>query len=69
MTAALLAEILGYIIQLGPIALDGFLKLEGILNLSSDEKQNVANAIASANASDADTIAVVDAFKQAHGLS
>lgn len=69
MTPQLLTEIVALILQLGPVVLDAFLKLPALLNLGPDEKQNVANAIAAANASDADTLALVDAWKKEHGLS
>ena len=56
------------IVQLGPLAVDLFVKLEGLMNLGPDEKQNIANAIASANAADADTIARVAAWMKANGF-
>lgn len=68
MTPALLMQIVAFVVQLGPVVLADFLKLEGILTLGPDEKQNVANAIASAASADADTIALVDAWKNEHGI-
>jgi hypothetical protein len=62
------AQIAALLIQLGPVALQFFLAIEGRLNLSSDEKQNIANEIAAANASDADTLARVSAWMAANGF-
>ncbi|MGH9501669.1 MAG: hypothetical protein ACRD20_02330 [Terriglobales bacterium] len=61
-------QIAALIIQLGPVALQMFLALEARLNLSSDEKTNIANAIAAANSADADTLARVAAWMQANGF-
>lgn len=69
MTPELIASIASLIAQLGPLAVELFVKLEGLMNLGPDEKQNIANAIASADQADADTIAAVDAWKKANGLS
>ena len=68
MTPQLIAEIVALILQLGPLAVDLFVKLEGLLNLTSDEKTNIANAIAAANTADADTIAKVTAWMAANGF-
>lgn len=65
MTAAAIAAL---IIQLGPVALQMFLALEDRLNLGPDEKQNIANALASSNASDADTLTRVNAWMLANGF-
>lgn len=65
MTAAAIAAL---IIQLGPVALQMFLALESRLNLGPDEKQNIANELAAANSSDADTIARVNAWMLANGF-
>lgn len=68
MTPALLAQIVALIVQFGPLAVNKFLELDGIRNLGPEEKVNVANLIAAAHASNADTIATVEAWKQANGL-
>ena len=68
MNPQLIAEIVALIVQLGPLGVDLFVKLEGLLNLGPDEKQNIANAIAAANAADADTIARVSAWMSANGF-
>jgi hypothetical protein len=60
--------IIALITQLGPIAAQTFLALESRLNLTSDEKTNIANAIAAANASDQDTIARVTAWMAANNM-
>ena len=69
LTAGLVEEIVALIVQLGPLAVDLFLKLEGLLNLTPDEKQNIANAIAAANQADAQTIRKVTAWMQANGFT
>lgn len=56
------------IATLGPLGFELFTKLESQLNLGSDEKQNVANAIAAANSSDQDTINRVGAWMKANGF-
>jgi hypothetical protein len=68
MTPQLIEEIVALIVQLGPLGVDLFVKLEGLLNLTSDEKKNIANAIAAANAADQDTITRVSAWMQANGF-
>jgi hypothetical protein len=68
MNPALIAEIAALIAQLGPLGLQLFLKLEGALNLGSDEKANIANAIAAANAADQDVLTSVAAWMQANGF-
>jgi hypothetical protein len=62
------AQIAALIIQLGPVALQFFLAIEDRMNLSSDEKQNIANAIAAANVSDADTLSRVSTWMAANGF-
>lgn len=52
----------------GPVVLNFFLKIEGLLNLGPDEKQNIANAIAAANTTDQDTINKVGAWMAANGF-
>jgi hypothetical protein len=68
MTPQLITEIVTLILQLGPLGVDLFLKLEGLLNLTPDEKANIANAIAAANTADNDTIARVSAWMSANGF-
>lgn len=61
-------QIADLIIQLGPLGLQLFLALEQRMNLTADEKQNIANAIASSNIVDGDTIARAAAWMQANGF-
>lgn len=68
MNPTLITEIVALILQLGPLAVDLFTKLEPLLNLGPDEKANIANAIAASNSADADTIARVSAWMQANGF-
>lgn len=68
MTPQLIEEIVALIVQLGPLAVDLFVKLEGLLNLGPDEKKNIANAIAAANAADVDTLARVADWMAANGF-
>lgn len=68
MTPQLLTEIVSLIVQLGPLGVDLFVKLEGLLNIGPDEKQNIANAIAASNAADQDTISRVTAWMTANGF-
>lgn len=68
LTPDLIAEIVALILQIGPLAIDFFEKLQPLLNLGPDEKANIANAIAASNAADADTIARVAAWMKANGL-
>ena len=49
-------EIAALIAQIGPLGVQLFLALESRLNLTPDEKTNIANAIAAANASDDNVI-------------
>jgi len=69
LSAALIEEIVSLIVQLGPLAVDLFLKLESLLNLTPDEKQNIANAIAASNQADQQTVAKVTAWMQANGFT
>jgi len=64
----LIEEIIALIVQGGPLAFQLFLKLESYLNLGSDEKANIANAIAAANTADQDTINKVAAWMAANGF-
>jgi hypothetical protein len=68
MNPQLLEEIVTLIVQLGPLAVDLFVKLEGLLNLGPDEKQNIANAIAASNKADQDTLARVAAWMATNGF-
>lgn len=68
MDATLIASIATLIAQLGPLGLQLFTSLEGLLNLTPDEKTNVANAIASANNADQETISAVAAWMAANGF-
>ena len=68
MNPNLLQLIISLIVQLGPLAVEEFLKVEAALNLTPDEKVNVANAIASAHSSNADTIAKISAWMAANGM-
>jgi hypothetical protein len=64
----LIDEIVALIAQGGPVVLELFLKLESLLNLGPDEKQNIANAIAASNAADQDTIARVTKWMADNGM-
>lgn len=68
MSPQLLAEIVALILQLGPLGVDLFVKLEGLMNLTPDEKTNIANAIAASNKADNDTISRVAAWMAANGF-
>jgi hypothetical protein len=57
MNAQLIEEIAALIVEGGQLAFALFLKLEPLLNIGPDEKQNIANAIAASNKADEDTIA------------
>ncbi len=61
-------EIANLIVQLGPLGLQLFLALEQRMNLTSDEKTNIANAIAASNQADADTISNVSIWMKANGF-
>lgn len=68
MNPALIVEIASLIATIGPLGMQLFVKLEGLLNLGPDEKANIANAIAAANASDQDVLNSVSAWMQANGF-
>ena len=68
MTPELIAAVASLIATLGPLGFELFTKLEGLLNLGSDTKANIANAIAASNTADADTIAHVTAWMTANGF-
>lgn len=61
-------EIAALIAQLGPLGMQLFLALESRLNLTPDEKVNVANAIAAANAADQDVLTLTAGWMQTHGF-
>ena len=65
MTAAAIAALIA---ELGPVALQFFLAIESRLNLGPDEKQNIANAVAAANAADQDVINRVGTWMAANGF-
>jgi len=67
-TPQLIEEIVALIVQLGPLGVDLFVKLEGLLNLGPDEKKNIANAIASAQAADQETITRVTDWMKVNGF-
>lgn len=67
-TPQFIEEVVALIVQIGPLGVQLFLKLENLLNLGPDEKQNIANAIAASNAADADTIARAAAWMKANGF-
>lgn len=46
------AAIIQLILQGGPLVLDFWLKIESLVNLGSDEKTNIANAVAASDAAD-----------------
>jgi len=68
MTPAMIAAIASLIATIGPLGFELFTKLESLLNLGSDEKANIANAIAASNTADADTIGHVTAWMTANGF-
>ena len=68
MNPQLIEEIVALIVQLGPLGVELFVKLEGLLNLGPDEKKNIANAIASAQAADQETITRVADWMKANGF-
>jgi len=69
MNPQLVEEIVALIAQIGPLGVELFLKLENSLNLGSNEKQNIANAIATSNAADAETVARVAAWMKANNFA
>lgn len=69
MTPQFIEELVSLIVQIGPLGVSLFLKLENLLNLGPDEKQNIANAIAASNGADADTIARAAAWLKANGIT
>jgi len=62
------SSIVSLIIQAGPLAVEAFMKLESLLNLGPDEKQNIANAFASADTDDEATKANASAWLKANGF-
>ena len=61
-------EIAALIAQIGPLGVQLFLALESRLNLTPDEKTNIANAIAAANASDDNVIKSVADWMRTNGF-
>lgn len=68
MNPQLVQEIVALVLQLGPLAVDLIHKVESLGNLGPDEKANIANAIAAANATNQDTINKVGAWMAANGF-
>jgi hypothetical protein len=68
MNPALISEIVALITQLGPLGFALFTKLESVMNLGPNEKQNIANAIAASNAADQETINHVAAWMASQGF-
>ena len=68
MNPAMIEAIASLIATLGPLGFELFTKMESLLNLGSDEKANIANAIAASNKADDDTIAHVAAWMKANGF-
>lgn len=66
MNVNLITQIVGLLVSLGPLAVKGFLQLESVLNLSSDEKANIAAAIAASDKADDETIAHAAAWLAAN---
>lgn len=66
MSPELIAEIASLIATIGPLGVTLLTKLEGSLNLGPDEKTNIANAIAGAEAADEATIAAVNTWLAAN---
>lgn len=64
----LVEEIVTLVLQLGPLAVTLISKLEALGTLGPDEKVNIANAIAAANAANQDTINNVATWMQANGF-
>lgn len=68
MTPITVAALIQALLAGGPVLIDFFIKIESLLNLTPDDKQNIANAIAAANTTDQDTINKVGAWMAAHGF-
>ena len=67
--AALIQAVLAAITAVGPLGVDLYLKLEQLFQLGPDEQANVAAAIKSALAADADTVAAIEQWKKQVGLN
>jgi hypothetical protein len=63
-----IAAIIALITQIGPLGVQLFLALEARMNLGPDEKLNIANALAAADAADQATINSVAAWMLANGF-
>lgn len=68
MTPELILAIAQLIATIGPLGMDLYLKLESLMNLTPDEKQNVANAIAAANSANDATIDRVAQWMEQNGF-
>lgn len=66
MNPQLVEEIAALVLQLGPLAVDLIVKMEGLFNIGPDEKTNIANAILASNSADQETIARVQAWQAAN---
>jgi len=66
--ALLIEQLLADIAAAGPAAIELYLKLQLLLNLGPDEQANVSAAIRAGLATDAQTIAAVEAWKQRMGV-
>lgn len=64
----MIAAIIALVTQLGPLGLQVYSQIESRLNLSADEKQNIADAIAAANLADDATIAGANDWLTANGF-
>lgn len=63
-----IGEIIELILSLGPQAANLFFQIESLLDLTGDEKQQIATAIAASNTADAATIANATAWLKANNL-
>ena len=62
------AEIIDLILSLGPQAANLFFQIESLLKLGTNEKQQIANALAASDTADAATIASATAWLEANKL-
>ena len=60
--------IIALLLQLGPSAVDLWFKIESLVNLGPDEKQNIANALAASDQADIATKASAAAWLTANGF-
>jgi len=68
MDLQLVEEVIALILQIGPLGVQLFLKLESSLNLGPDDKKNIANAIVAANQADQATIKAVSDWMASQGF-